>query len=429
MSPRDANALGHSHAWSDAARGRHPADPRARPATVYAPDRWLARAMLAGIGNPALAVALWNGEVLAGNGNPATGTLRISNRKALLRLLINPELHFGDLYSSGEVDIDGDLLDCLKVVYRAARKPTPSRTFRTLSFLRRYRPRRNTLARARRNIHHHYDIDGAFYRLWLDRAAMQYTCAYFPDLAMSLEEAQLAKMHHVCRKLRLQPEETVVEAGCGWGGLALFMAEHYGVKVRAYNISREQIVHARERLAAAGLAGRVEYVEDDYRNIADRYDAFVSVGMLEHVGPAHYHQLGKVIDRCLKDGGRGLIHSIGRNHPAPMNAWIEKRIFPGAYPPTLREMMEVFEPEGFSILDVENLRLHYARTLAHWLGRFDAHAERIRDSYDEAFVRAWRLYLTGSIAAFEVGALQLFQVVFTRAENNQLPWSRTHLYQ
>jgi cyclopropane-fatty-acyl-phospholipid synthase len=201
------------------------------------------------------------------------------------------------------------------------------------------------------------------------------------------------------------------------------------VRVQAYNISREQILYARERAAAEGLDKQVEYIEDDYRNIRGQCDAFVSVGMLEHVGPDNYPTLGGVIDRCLTPQGRGLLHTIGRDQPCPMNAWIERRIFPGAYPPTLREMMAVLEPAGFSVLDVENLRLHYAKTLEHWLARFEDHTEEISALYDEPFVRAWRLYLAGSLTAFLSGWLQLFQVVFTRTGENAIPWSRAHLYE
>ncbi|HYA38111.1 MAG TPA: cyclopropane-fatty-acyl-phospholipid synthase family protein, partial [Candidatus Methylomirabilis sp.] len=219
-----------------------------------------------------------------------------------------------------------------------------------------------------------------------------------------------------------------VEAGCGWGGLARHMARHYGVTVSSYNISHQQILYARERARAEGLENKVEYVEDDYRNISGGFDVFVSVGMLEHVGRDNYAVLAEVIHRCLTPNGRGLIHSIGRNRPELMNAWIEKRIFPGAYPPSLREMMDIFEPHEFSVLDVENLRLHYAKTLERWLARFDQNEAMIETMYDRAFVRAWRLYLAGSIAAFTTGSLQLFQVVFTRGTNNDLPWSRAHLY-
>ena len=246
---------------------------------------------------------------------------------------------------------------------------------------------------------------------------------------MTIEQAQVAKLDHICRKLQLKPGDRVVEAGCGWGGLARHMARHYGVTVRAFNISHQQILYARAKAKAQGLADRVEYVEDDYRNIAGEYDAFVSIGMLEHVGPSHYRALADVIQRALTPTGRGLIHTIGRNRPARMNAWIEKRIFPGGHPPTLGEMMPIFETHNFSVLDVENLRLHYAKTLEHWLARFDRNVGKIEEMYDHYFVRAWRLYLAGSIAAFNVGSLQLFQVVFARGTDNKLPWSREHLYQ
>jgi cyclopropane-fatty-acyl-phospholipid synthase len=209
----------------------------------------------------------------------------------------------------------------------------------------------------------------------------------------------------------------------------MHMATRYGAKVRAYNISKEQLEFARARAQALGLSGRVEFVEDDYRNISGDYDVFVSVGMLEHVGAEHYAELGDVVARSLTPTGRGLIHSIGRNRPEPLHPWIERRIFPGAYPPSLAEMMQIFEPGSLSVVDVENLRLHYARTLRHWLDRYELAADKVRRLFaDEAFVRMWRLYLAGSIAAFETGMLQLFQVVFTKQDNNDLPLTREHLY-
>ena len=202
---------------------------------------------------------------------------------------------------------------------------------------------------------------------------------------------------------------------------------HYGVKVRAYNISRDQIAYARERSGAEGLTGQIEYVEDDYRNITGTYDVFVSVGMLEHVGPDHYKELGGVINRSLKEQGLGLIHTIGQNIAAPMSPWFLKRIFPGSYPPTLREIMDVFEPWDFTVLDVENLRLHYAKTCEHWLERFEQNRDRVRDMFDESFVRAWRLYLSGCISNFSLGRLQLFQIVFSRSTNNLVPLTRSYL--
>lgn len=244
---------------------------------------------------------------------------------------------------------------------------------------------------------------------------------------MSLEEAQIAKLDHICRKLRLKEGETVLEAGCGWGALALHMARYYGVVVKAYNISKEQIAFARQRAQNEGLEGRVEFIEDDYRNAAGEFDVFVSIGMLEHVGVEHYRELGEMINRNLKVGGRGLIHTIGLNYPRPMDAWAARHIFPGAHPPSLAQMMQIFEPFDFSVLDVENLRRHYAMTLEHWLLRFEHQANLVEQMFDEAFVRMWRLYLAGSLTAFKTGGMQLFQVIFARAEHDA-PLTRHYLY-
>jgi cyclopropane-fatty-acyl-phospholipid synthase len=391
-------------------------------------DRWIARKMLAVVGDPPVALKLWDGvEVTAPEPHPVV-RLQYHSRAAMFKTIVNPELYFGDLYTSGQVSIAGDLVRFMEIIYTNLKNKVEKSWLRSLVLWLQHRRIANSFDKARNNIYHHYDIGNDFYRLWLDRAEMQYTCAYFPEQSMTLEQAQVAKLDHVCRKLELKPGQQVVEAGCGWGGLALFMARHFGVKVTAYNISREQVAYARARAAEEGLADRVEYVLDDYRNIQGVYDAFVSVGMLEHVGKKDFTTLGAVINRCLKTEGRGLIHSIGRNRPAPMNAWIERRVFPGAYPPSLMEMMQIFEPNHLSVLDVENLRLHYSLTLRHWLQRYEQHRETILQMMDEPFVRTWRLYLAGSISAFNVGELQLFQVVFSREQNNQIPWSRAHLY-
>jgi len=383
---------------------------------------WLVRMLLRAMGNPPVRIALWTGDSICGSDTAPVATVRINNRWTLLRLIRRPDLEFGEAYTDGRLDVDGELVALLEVLERAPTVPWLSRLLRRLPC-----SHPNTLRGSRANIHHHYDVSNDFYRLWLDER-MVYTCAYFPAPTASLEEAQLAKMEHVCRKVGLQAGQRVVEAGCGWGTLALHMARDYGASVRAFNISHEQIVYAREQARAQGLSDRVEFVEDDYRNITGQYDAFVSVGMLEHVGRSHYRELGRVINRCLPPHGRGFLHSIGRNAPDHLNAWIEKHIFPGAYPPSLREMLSILEPAGFSVLDVENLRLHYAATLRHWLARFEQSVERVAAMFDDRFVRAWRLYLAGSVAAFTTGSLQLFQVSFARRRDNTVPLTRAHLY-
>jgi cyclopropane-fatty-acyl-phospholipid synthase len=266
--------------------------------------------------------------------------------------------------------------------------------------------------------------------MWLDRELV-YTCAYYPEAETGLDAAQRAKMDLVCRKLRLRPGERVVEAGCGWGALALYMARHYGVRVQAFNLSIEQLRWARARARREGLDDRVEFIEDDYRNVNGTFDVFVSIGMLEHVGRHSFGEVAAVLRRTVKrTGGRGLLHFIGRDEPRPLNAWIRRRIFPGAYTPTIAEVgREVLAAARMSILDVENLRLHYARTLAHWSERFAAARDRVRAASGEEFCRAWELYLAGSEAAFRVGWMQLFQVVFAPREADPPYLTRAGIYE
>jgi len=395
-------------------------------------ERWLVRRLLDSVGGPPVAIELWTGErvhVLP-DGSEPIAVVRLEDRRALFELMQKPEKSFGELFTEGRLTVEGDLVATLEAIdvaiQKAMRESGPMG--RLLRKALEKRPRTNSLAGSQENIHRHYDLGNDFYRLWLDGDYMQYTCAYYPDDSTTLEQAQTAKLDLVCRKLDLKPGDQVVEAGSGWGGLARYMAKHYGASVRSYNISAEQVAYARERAEQEGLGNLVEYVEDDYRNISGTYDVFVSVGMLEHVGLANYPTLGGVIDRCLKERGRGFVHSIGRNVSRPMNEWIESYIFPGAYPPTLKEMMDIFEPFEFVIMDVENLRAHYARTLTDWLERFERNVGRVRDMFDESFVHAWRLYLAGSISAFTQGQLQLFQVLFQRQGANALPVTRDRMF-
>ena len=382
-------------------------------------DRWLIRQLRKRLGESAIAIALWDEPDDA----QAAATVRFQDRGALWQTLVNPGLHFGDLYSAGRIRVNGDLLAAIDEGYRYIDTLKPKG--RLLASAKLIAP---DLSESRRNIHHHYDLGNDFYRVWLDQDWMQYTCAYYPEADMSIEQAQAAKMHHIGRKLRLKAGERIVEAGGGWGGLAVFLAKYYGVKVRSFNISKEQIAYSREWAQRESLGDLVEFVEDDFRNITGTYDAFVSIGMLEHVGPGNYRDMGRLMSRVIKHDGRGLVHSIGRDRQGHLNEWIDKRIFPGAHPPTLREMMDLFEDSQLSVLDVENIRLHYAETLRAWLAKYEANAETIEKMFDDTFVRAWRLYLAGSITAFVRGKLQLFQVVFSRSGMNNIPASRKHVY-
>jgi cyclopropane-fatty-acyl-phospholipid synthase len=371
-----------------------------------------------------IALVLWDGTEVAGSSGSARYRIFIRSPKTLVRLLTHPQLYFGESYAEGAIEIDGHLPDVMTALYQATGRPHGLHFAldRAKAHLQRIRP-----ARSLDNVHHHYDIGNDFYRLWLDER-MVYTCAYFPTADATLEQAQLAKLDHVCRKLRLRPGERVIEAGCGWGALALHMARNYGARVRAFNLSSEQIEFARAAAKRDGLTDRVEFVHDDYRSASGRCDAFVSVGMLEHVGLRCYRELGQLIRRVLEPEGRGFIHSIGRPRPAPTNSWIQRRIFPDGYTPSLGEMMEIFEPNDLAVVDVENLRLHYAKTLEHWLARYERALPKVREMFDETFVRTWRLYLAGSIAAFRVGSMQLYQVLFASASSTSLPMTRADIY-
>jgi cyclopropane-fatty-acyl-phospholipid synthase len=386
---------------------------------VHGLDRWCLSRLSASLAGAPVRVDLWNG-MSAVLGEPIHAAVLIRDRQTLWRLLRQPAWGFGEAYAAGRLTVRGDLVRMLEGVNRAlAGRP----------FQRAGGHSEKSVSRSRHNVHVHYDLGNEFYGLWLDDQ-MVYSCAYFPHPGTTLDAAQRAKLDYVCRKLGLVPGEHVIEAGCGWGALALHMARHYGVTVSAYNLSEPQLEYARERAARLRLGHRVTFINDDYRAIAGRCDAFVSVGMLEHVGRAHYADLGLVIDRVLdRRYGRGLLHFIGRNLPMPFNPWITRRIFPGAYAPTVTEAVRgVLEPWRFSVLDVENLRLHYARTLEHWLARFDDHADTIRATFGDRFVRMWQLYLASSQACFLSGDLQLFQVTFGRATDNSWPWTRSSLY-
>jgi len=395
------------------------ASPTAARSPASAVDRWALGQIQRHLNDPGVALALWDGTRV---GPPATGTrvtVRIADRPTLYHLVRDPEVAFGDGYSDGRVEVAGDLLYLLEAAYRAPEGG--------LHWYQRVTT--NTRSRARDNVHVHYDLGNDFYARWLDRQ-MVYTCAYYPGPDVSLEQAQVAKLDLVCRKLDLRPGLRVVEAGCGWGALALHMARQYGVTVKAYNVSHEQTTYARQRAREEGLSDRVEFIEDDYRGITGTFDRFASIGMLEHVGVDQYPVLGAVIDRVLDPRhGRGLLHFIGRNQAAPLSRWIRKRIFPGAYTPTLAEACGgVLAPWRMSVLDVENLRLHYARTLAEWRRRYESTEDQVVRQYGPKFARAWRLYLAGSQVSFAVGLMQLFQVAFAREQDNTIPWTRAGLF-
>ena len=373
-------------------------------------------------------VRFWDAELLSlGNGRPRF-TLTISTPAAARRVIKNGALGFGEAYIAGEIDVEGDFLELMRLGTSPDLESMKLPIVTRVAGVVRNRAQQNTLRRSRKNIAHHYSRGNEFYQLYLDES-LTYSCAYYKSPTDSLEQAQQQKYEHVCRKLQLKADETLVDVGCGWGGMLEHAAGHYGVRATGCTLSRPQYDYAVEHARSAGLEGRVSVLLEDYRNLKGTFDKFVSVGMFEHVGKKFIPTFMDKARALLKPGGLGLLHSIGNERPTPMNPWTTTYIFPGGYIPVLEEMVGAMGRAGLVPLDVENLRLHYALTLEEWSRRFESNADRIRNMFNERFVRTWRMFLLGSAAGFRWGNTRLYQVVFSNGLNNSLPLTRDHLYE
>jgi cyclopropane-fatty-acyl-phospholipid synthase len=348
--------------------------------------------------------------------------VRIHDNATLRRIARRPGLAAGEAYMDGGLTIErGALYDFLAVVTRNLRHLAARRGL----FGRKRRPK-NPPKAARRNVARHYDLSGDLYRLFLD-SDRQYSCAYFPHPGMSLEEAQVAKKRHLAAKLLLEPGHRVLDIGSGWGGLALTLAEEHGAHVTGVTLSREQLEESRKRAMQRGLQRRVKFEPLDYRDVQGTFDRIVSVGMFEHVGPAHHDAFFETIARLLDNKGVAVLHTIGRmDGPSGGNAWIEKYIFPGGTIPALSQVVTAVERSGLIITDVETLRLHYAETLREWSKRFAANRDKVRALYDERFCRMWEFYLAGAEAGFREGQLVVYQVQLAK-DRYVVPQTRDYI--
>jgi cyclopropane-fatty-acyl-phospholipid synthase len=364
-----------------------------------------------------------------GTGEPVT--MHIRDAGLIRRLITNTELALGEGYTDGSITIEGDdLHGFLRLAITNAtanRFPVwlePAERFRHLSRkLRQFNP----TGRARSNVAHHYDLSAKLYDLFLD-TDKQYSCAYFTQPDMTLDDAQEAKKHHIAAKLLIQPGMRVLDIGCGWGGMALTLARDYGAQVVGVTLSEEQHKIAVERAKAAGLSAQCDFRLTDYRNVSERFDRVVSIGMFEHVGLPHYREFFRQVYDRLDHDGIALIHTIGR--PAPphfTSPWIEKYIFPGGYCPSLSEMMTAVEHERLYPTDIEYWRLHYAETLRHWFDRFTANADKAEALYDARFVRMWKYYMVASEQTFRYGRQCVFQVQLAHRQD-AVPLTRDYLY-
>ena len=353
-----------------------------------------------------------------GTGDPVA--VRFTSKTAQWKILLDPELQVGEAYTDGTLVVErGSIADFLSLALSQDTSGKPPR-WAQLPWLMRYLARRlaqfNPRARSRKNVAHHYDLDKRLYSLFLD-ADRQYSCAYFEHPQQSLDDAQLAKKRHIATKLLIKPRARVLDIGSGWGGMALYLAELCGARVTGVTLSDEQFAAARSRAEEKGLSERVEFRLQDYRDISERFDRIVSVGMFEHVGVGYYDMFFRKCADMLSDDGVMLLHSIGRSEgPGITNPWIAKYIFPGGYIPALSEVLPAVERAGLLVTDIEILRLHYAETLKSWRERFLAHRDDLVKIYDARFMRMWEFYLAASEMTFREQNMMVFQLQLTKRQ-------------
>ena len=374
--------------------------------------------------------------LIFGDGTGKPVSVRFLTRAAEWGILLDPELKFGEAYMDGDFVVEqGSIADVLELMLgQDTEVPHWARLQDTLRYFYRRFEQFNPKGRSRRNVAHHYDLDGRLYSLFLD-ADRQYSCAYFETPDQSLDDAQLAKKRHLAAKLCVGPDKTakaghplrVLDIGCGWGGLGLYLAEFAGADVTGVTLSQEQYGVANARAAEKGLAKQARFNLQDYRDIASPFDRIVSVGMFEHVGVNHYDTFFRKSAQLLDRDGVMLLHSIGRSEgPSSTSPWISKYIFPGGYIPSLSEVLPAIEKAGLLVTDIEILRLHYAETLKAWRERFLAHLEEVERIYDKRFVRMWEFYLAASEMSFREQNLMVFQIQLTKRQGI-VPMTRDYI--
>jgi cyclopropane-fatty-acyl-phospholipid synthase len=374
------------------------------------------------------------GTVLTfGDGTGQPVSVRFTSRAAEWAILLDPELKFGETYMNGTFVVEqGSIADVLAICLgQKTEVPHWARLQWLLRFLYRRFQQSNPRRRARHNVAHHYDLDGRLYSLFLD-ADRQYSCGYFESPGQSLDDAQLAKKRHIAAKLLVKPDNSgqdlrVLDIGCGWGGLGLYLAETAGADVTGVTLSQEQHAIANERAAEKGLTERARFNLQDYRDVEGPFDRIVSVGMFEHVGVNYYDTFFRKSAQLLSDDGVMLLHAIGRSEgPGITNPWISKYIFPGGYIPALSEVLPRIESARLLVTDIEILRLHYAETLKAWRQRFLAHREEVERIYDERFERMWEFYLASSEMSFREQNMMVFQIQITKRQG-VVPMTRDYI--
>ncbi len=395
------------------------------------PLDWMLKSILQ---DGSLRVVMPDGDVRQyGDRTGAPITVRIHDRATVRQLALNAEMAVGEAYMNGTLTVDdGDLQGLLALIVRNMRRVDAhpiwwQKLLRNTRTSLRGLAQNNVVQRARRNVAHHYDLSGQLYDLFLDDDR-QYSCGYFRDPNETLEQAQAHKKEHIARKLLIEPGMSVLDIGCGWGGMALSLARDYGARVVGVTLSEEQHAFATRRAKQDGLSDQVDFRLCDYRHVEGNFDRIVSVGMFEHVGIRHFDAYFQTIRNRLTPDGVALIHTIGwAAPPEATNPWIAKYIFPGGYIPPVSEVMAAVEGARLWTTDIECWRLHYAYTLRHWYDRFAAHEDEVAAMYDERFVRMWRFYLAACEQTFRYGPQAVYQFQLARRVD-AVPLTRDYLY-
>lgn len=365
-----------------------------------------------------------------GDGTGTKVVARITDRRTVWRLMMKPELAFGEAFMDGTFVLDeGSIYDFLELVFRnthVTRLTGLAGLYRRAFGLFHRLTGHNSITKSKDNVAHHYDLNGDLYRLFLDPDS-QYSCAYFENATDSLDRAQLAKKRHLAAKMVMKPGQRVLDIGSGWGGLGLYLARHFNAHVTGVTLSKEQHGISNARARDAGLDGRVSFELQDYRTVADRFDRIVSVGMFEHVGRASYDAFFAKVADLLTDDGVMMLHYIGQTgQPSHTNPWVLKYIFPGGYMPALSEVLPVIERNGLIATDIETLRLHYAETLRHWRLNFLARRNEAVALYDERFARMWEFYLAASETGFRYQGLVIHQIQLAKRQD-AVPLTRNYI--
>jgi len=374
-----------------------------------------------------LRVHFWDGDTQTFGNDQPVFTVTFATKDAARSIFRRGSAGFREEYVVGNIEVEGDLKQLLHVGMdpRIQDMKLPLEVKAAVLF--RHLTSLNTVKRSPVNIAHHYDLGESFFKQYLDES-MTYSCDYFRSEGDTLEQAQRQKYEHICRKLQLKAGETLIDIGCGWGGMLLYAARHYGIAGVGCTLSRHQAEYAGEMVAREGLKKGITILCEDYRNITGRFDKFVSIGMFEHVGKSYVSTFMEKTRNLLRPGGLGLLHTVGKERDTAGDPWTQQYIFPGAYIPTLDHVIRAMGEKTLVPTDIENLRLHYAATLDEWGKRLEANASTIEKLAGSAAVRMWRMYLNGSAAAFRWGDIRVYQILFTNGLTNDLPLTREHLY-